>query len=115
MTTFNQREKGFESKYKHDQETQFKITARRNKLLGLWAADKMGISGAAAETYAKEVVAADFDKPGDDDVVGKVVKDLGAKGLKLAERDVRVEMERLAAVAREQVLKEAKPDAPQQV
>jgi hypothetical protein len=115
MATFNEREKGFESKYKHDQETQFKITARRNKLLGLWAAEKMGVSGPAAETYAKEVVAADFDKPGDDDVVEKLVKDFGAKGLKLSAHDVRVEMERLAAVARDQILKEAKPDAPQQV
>ncbi|MGE0744465.1 MAG: DUF1476 domain-containing protein [Rhodospirillales bacterium] len=111
MTTFNEREKGFENKYKHDQETQFKITARRNKLLGLWAAEKMGVSGPAAETYAKEVVAADFEKPGDDDVVEKVVKDLGAKGLALTAHDIRVEMERLLSVARDQVLKEVKPGA----
>jgi len=111
MTTFNDREKGFESKYKHDQETQFKITARRNKLLGMWAAEKMGVSGPAAETYAKEVVASDFDRPGDEDVVEKVAKDLGAKGLGLTAHDIRVEMERLLAVAPDQVLKETKPGA----
>lgn len=111
MTTFNEREKGFENKYKHDQETQFKITARRNKLLGLWAAEKMGVSGPAADTYAKEVVAADFEKPGDDDVVEKVVKDLGDKGLSVTAHDIRVEMERLLPVARDQVLKEVKPGA----
>ncbi|MBM3486134.1 MAG: DUF1476 domain-containing protein [Alphaproteobacteria bacterium] len=115
MTTFNEREKGFESKYKHDQETQFKMTARRNKLLGLWAAEKMGMTGAAAEANAKDVVVADFDKPGDDDVIGKVLKDLGAKGVKMGETDLRREMERLAAVARDQITREAKPDSPQQV
>ena len=111
MTSFNEREKGFENKYKHDQETQFKITARRNKLLGLWAAEKMGVSGPAADSYAKEVVASDFDRPGDEDVVEKVAKDLGDKGLTLTAHDIRVEMERLLAVARDQVLKETKPGA----
>ena len=80
MTTFNEREKGFEQKYKHDQDLQFKVNARRNKLLGLWAAEQMGLSGADAEAYAKQVVQADFEKPGDSDVVAKVVNDLSAKG-----------------------------------
>ncbi len=103
MTTFDEREKGFEAKYKHDQELQFMVMARRNKLLGLWAADKMGISGADAETYAKEVVVSDFERPGDDDVLEKVHGDLSAKGLDLTDKDVRKEMERLLDVARQQV------------
>ena len=69
MSTFNDREKGFENKFKHDQEATFKATARRNKLLGLWVAKELGLSGAAAEDYAKSVVVADMEKPGDDDVV----------------------------------------------
>jgi hypothetical protein len=103
MSTFDEREKGFEAKYKRDQDLQFKVMARRNKLLGLWAAEKMGISGADSETYAKDVVASDFDRPGDDDVLEKVHGDLAAKGLSLSDKDVRKEMERLLDVAREQV------------
>jgi hypothetical protein len=81
MSMFDDREKGYEAKYKHDQEALFKITARRNKLLGLWVASQLGKSGADAEAYAKEVVASDFEKPGDDDVIVKVLKDLEAKGI----------------------------------
>ena len=103
MTTFNEREKGFEAKFKHDEELRFKVTARRNKLLGLWAAEKMGVSGADAETYAKEVIASDFDRPGDDDVLEKVHGDLEGKGLGLSAPDVRKEMERLLDVARQQI------------
>jgi hypothetical protein len=108
MPTFDDREKGFEAKYRHDQETQFKITARRNRLLGLWAAEKLGIAGAAADAYAKEVVTSDFEKPGDSDVLDKVARDLKAKGVALGAPEVRKEMERLLAVAREQVLAEKK-------
>ncbi len=103
MTTFDDRGKGFEAKYQHDQELQFKVMARRNKLLGLWAAEKMGVSGADAETYAKEVIASDFDRPGDDDVLEKVHGDLEGKGLGLSAPDVRKEMERLLDVARQQI------------
>ena len=103
MSTFDEREKGFEAKYKHDQELQFKVMARRNKLLGLWAAELMDIAGADAETYAKEVVVSDFERPGDDDVLEKVHGDLGAKGLDLSDQDVRKEMERLLNVARQQI------------
>jgi len=103
MTTFDDREKGFEAKYKHDQELQFKVMARRNKLLGLWAAEKMGITGADAETYSKDVVASDFDRPGDDDVLEKVHGDFTEKGLDLLAPDVRKEMERLVDVARQQI------------
>ncbi len=103
MTTFDEREKGFEAKYKRDQDLQFKVMARRNKLLGLWAAGKMGVTGADADTYAKEVVISDFDRPGDDDVLEKVHGDLAAKGLDHTDKDVRKEMERLLDVARQQV------------
>src|SRR5918911_909336 len=80
MTTFDKREEGFEKKFAHDEELRFKANARRNKLLGLWAAEKLGLSGAEADAYAKEVVAADFEEAGDKDVQNKVVKDLAAKG-----------------------------------
>mgnify|MGYP001114355726 CR=1 FL=1 len=107
MTTFDDREKGFEQKYKHDQELQFKVNARRNRLLGLWAAERMGLSGAAADDYAKTVVQADFERPGDSDVVEKVLKDLNDKGVSVTEVQVRKEMERLLAVAKEQIMNQS--------
>jgi hypothetical protein len=107
MTTFDEREKGFEQKYKHDQELQFKVNARRNKLLGLWAAERMGLAGPAAESYAKEVVQADFEKPGDADVIEKVVKDLTSKGVAITEHQLRKELERLLTIAKEQIMKQA--------
>ena len=103
MATFDEREKGFETKYKRDQELQFKVNARRNKLLGLWAADKLGLKDAAAEAYAKSVVSADFERPGDDDVIQKVVNDLSAKGLALKDADIRKELERLLPLAKTQI------------
>jgi hypothetical protein len=106
MSTFDEREKGFEQKYKHDQELQFKVNARRNKLLGLWAAEQMGITGSAADAYAKEVVAADFEKPGDSDVVEKVLKDLKAKGKTTTEPQLRKQLDTFLAVAKEQVMKQ---------
>lgn len=106
MTTFDEREKGFEAKYKRDQELQFKVNARRNRLLGEWAATKMGLSGQAATDYAKEVVAADFHKPGDDDVIEKVVADLTAKKVAVSAGDVRKELDKLMAVAKEQLMKQ---------
>lgn len=106
MTTFDEREKAFENKFKRDQELQFKVRARRNKLLGLWAAGKLGV--ADAEAYAKEVVNADFNKPGEDDVVEKVVADAKAKGKAVSDADVRREMERLMAEAKRQIMGEAK-------
>ena len=89
MTTFNDREKSFEKKFEKDQELQFKVNARRNMLLGLWAAGLMGKSGADAEAYAKEVVLADFEKPGDSDVMAKLVKDFAAAGKPMEEHAVR--------------------------
>lgn len=106
MTTFDKREKEAEAKYKRDEELKFKVTARRNKLLGLWAAEQMGHKGADAEAYAKQVVAADFDRPGDADVLEKVLKDLGAKGVDMDEHRLRKEMTRLLEVARQQLMAE---------
>ena len=106
MTTFNDREKAFEKKFEKDQELQFKVTARKNKLLGLWAAGLMGKSGADAEAYAKEVVLADFEKPGDSDVMAKLVKDLAAAGKPTEEHTIRKQSERLVDEAKKQVMTE---------
>ncbi len=106
MSTFDKREKGFESKYLHYQEITFKATARRNKLLGLWAAEQMGLNENEAEAYAKEVVKADFEEPGDDDVLQKVLGDLQGKGIETSDRLVRKHMEELMGVAVEQVQSE---------
>ena len=103
MTTFDKREEGFEKKFAHDEELKFKATARRNKLLGLWAAEKMGISGPAAEAYAKEVVAADFEEPGDEDVFRKIRKDFDAKGVTQSDHQIRRTMDELMARAVEEI------------
>ena len=107
MTTFNEREKGFEAKYQHDQELQFKVNARRNKLLGMWVAQKLGLSGEAAEAYAKDVVRSDFEKPGDDDVIEKVIGDLSGRGVAVTPAEIRKELDRLLPIAKEQVMKQA--------
>jgi len=101
MTTFDKREDGFEKKFAHDEELQFKAGARRNKLLGLWAAGLLGKSGADAEAYAKEVVMADFEAAGDKDVLHKVAKDLAAKGV--TEQAVRAQMDELMTQAIAQI------------
>ena len=106
MTTFSDREKAFEDKYKHDQELQFKVEVRRNKLLGLWVAEMMGLEGADAEAYAKEVVASDFEEPGDADVVRKVLGDLEAKGQEMTEHRLRKRMDELLLEAKQQVMTE---------
>lgn len=103
MTTFDNREKGYENKYAHDQEMAFKVTSRRNKLLGLWAAEKLGRAGEAAEAYAKEVVMSDFEKAGDDDVVEKLVKDFANAKLIISEKEIRTEMMHCLAAAKEQL------------
>jgi hypothetical protein len=103
---FRDREKGFESKFAHDEEMRFKIMNRRNKLLGLWAAGEMGKSGADAETYAKTVVAADFEEAGDNDVFRKVRGDLDAA--KYSDVVIRTKMDELLGVAADQVEKDAK-------
>jgi hypothetical protein len=106
MSGFDDREKGFEAKFRLDQESQFKVTARRNKLLGQWAAGKMGLSGAAADDYAKEVVVADFTRAGDSDVIEKVVDDLKARNIPVSEADVRQQLDTLARTARDQIMSE---------
>jgi hypothetical protein len=106
MTTFDDRQKSFEKKFERDQDLQFKVNARRNKLLGLWAASVIGKDD--AEGYAKEVVLADFEKPGDDDVVQKLVTDLAAAGKPTEEQVIRKQAERLMAEAKMQLMAEMK-------
>lgn len=103
MTTFDDRKNAFENKYAHDENMLFKATARRNKLVGLWAAGLMGKSDAEAAEYAKEVVRADFEEPGHEDVVRKVAADLGSK----ADADtIRAKMDELMPVAKAQIMEE---------
>lgn len=103
---FAEREKGFEAKFKLDQELEFRAQARRNKLFGLWVAEKLGKSGPEADAYAKAVIAADFQKPGHDDVIEKVRRDLEAAGTPLPEATLRAEYDRLLPVARRQIAAE---------
>lgn len=103
MTTFDNRENAFENKFARDEELRFKATARRNRLLGQWAAAKLGLLGAAADEYAQAVVKADFDEPGDEDVVRKLVADFAAAGLDLSEHQIRREMNELMATAVTQI------------
>ena len=103
MTTFDKRQEGFEKKFALDEEQKFKAAARRNKLLGLWAAEKLGLSADAATAYSQEVVAADFEEAGDQDVQNKVVKDFAAKGVAIAAPEVRAKMDELMATAIVQV------------
>jgi hypothetical protein len=88
MTTFDKREDAFERQFAHDEELRFKATARRNKLLGLWAAEKLGLSGAEAESYAKSIVMADFEEAGDQDVLRKLRKDFDAKGVAQSDHQI---------------------------
>ena len=106
MTTFDRRERDAERKFEHDEELRFKAMARRNKLLGLWAAEHLGIEGDAATAYAREVVMADFDRPGDDDVLEKVEKDFDDKGVDVDARRIRLEMDRLLPEATKQIMAE---------
>jgi hypothetical protein len=105
MTTFDEREKDFEARYKHDQELQFKVKARRNKLLGLWAAGRMGLTGDAADNYAKSVVEAEFDG-GDPHVVDKVCADLNGKGQNCTPAQVKFELDHLGEQAKQQIMQE---------
>ena len=95
MTTFDKREEGFERKFAHDEETRFKAMARRNKLLGLWAAEKLGKTGQDAQDYAKAVVLSDFEEAGDEDVFRKVKGDLDAAGVAIGESQIRSTMDEL--------------------
>jgi hypothetical protein len=103
MTTFDKREEGFEKKFAHDEELKFKASARRNKLLGQWAAEKLGLTGAAVDAYAKEVIAADFEEAGDEDVFRKVRKDFDAKGVKESDHQIRRTMQEMMEKAVAQI------------
>jgi hypothetical protein len=103
MSGFDKRREGYESKFAHDQDLKFKATARRNKLIGLWAAEKMGLSGTAADDYAKEVVKADFEEAGEEDVFRKIRRDFDAKKLNISDHQIRREMEDLMTTAVEQI------------
>jgi hypothetical protein len=103
MTTFDKRQDAFEKKFAHDEELKFKATARRNKLLGLWAAEKLGLSGAEADAYAKAVVAADFEEAGDEDVVRKVRGDFEAKNVAQSDHQIRRTMDELMETAIAQI------------
>lgn len=108
MSTFDDREKAFERKYEHDQDLQFKANSRRNKLLGLWAAGLMGKSGDEAQSYAREIVAADFEKPGHDDVIERLVQDLVAAGKPTEARTIVKQSELMLVEARRQIMTELK-------
>jgi hypothetical protein len=103
MTTFDKREEGFEKQFAHDEELKFKATARRNKLLGLWAAEQLGLAGTDAEAYAKEVVVSDFEESGEEDVLRKIQKDFAAKGVAQSEQDIRRTMNELMGQAVAQI------------
>jgi hypothetical protein len=105
---FKDREKGYENKWAHDEELRFRVYARRNKLLGQWAAAQLGLSGAAADDYARQVIQADFEKPGEDDVFEKVQRDLKAKGLTVSDHAIRRSMAELLETAAAQIQGEKK-------
>jgi len=100
MTTFDDRQKAFESKYARDQEMQFKVTARRNRLLGQWAAKKMGLTEAEADAYARDVIRADFEEAGDEDVVRKLLGDLTSAGVEVDDGEIRRQLEHKTVEAR---------------
>lgn len=108
MASFEDREKGFERKFAHDEELKFKATARRNKLLGLWAAEQMGLSGDAAQAYAREVIKADLEEPGEEDVVRKIRRDFDAKGVDQSDHQIRHQMVELMGQAVVQLEAEGK-------
>ncbi len=102
----DEREKEFEARFKHDQEFRFKATARRNRLLGQWAAAQMGLAGAEADAYAHEVVEAEFEPGGDRHVVDKIAADLAAKGVAVTATQIRFELEHFAEEAKQQLMRE---------
>jgi hypothetical protein len=103
MDSFDRRRNGFERKFAHDQELKFKAIARRNRLLGHWAAEKLGLTGAEADAYARDVVNADFETPGDEDVFSKLREDFNTKKVTVSDHQIRRTMEDLLAMAVEQI------------
>ena len=106
MTTFDDRDKAFENKFAHDEALKFKAEARRNKLLGLWAAEQMGLPAEEIEAYVKSVILSDFEEAGDEDVFRKIRGDFDAKGVDQSDHQIRRTMEELMAKAIEQVQSE---------
>ncbi|MBB4612386.1 DUF1476 domain-containing protein [Novosphingobium taihuense] len=106
MTMFDDREKAFEAKFAHDEEMLFRVHARRNRLLGTWAAERMGLDAAETEAYAKSVVQADFEESGDEDMIRKVLGDLISAGVDIDESDVRLALEAKSVDARRQLMGE---------
>lgn len=104
MTTFDDRERAFESKYAHDEEMKFRLIARRNRLLGEWAAHKMGLSEVEMESYAKDVIRADFEEAGDEDVIRKVLGDLTAAGIDTSDEEIRHALQHKAFEAKRQLI-----------
>lgn len=105
MTTFDDRENAFEARFAHDEATKFRALARRDRLVGEWAAARLGLSGEAAESYAKQVILSDLEKPGDDDIVAKLLRDLAPLGLD--EAAIRAALVEQEGVARAQIVDEA--------
>ncbi|HEU5285981.1 MAG TPA: DUF1476 domain-containing protein [Sphingomicrobium sp.] len=106
MTTFDDRERAFETKYAHDEELRFRVIARRNRLLGAWAARLMGLSDAEADAYAKDVIRADFEEAGDEDVIRKLLGDLTAAGVDTDDSRIREALEHKEAEARRQIMEQ---------
>ena len=104
MTTFDERERAFEAGFAHDQEMAFRVIARRNRLLGVWAAEKMGLTPAETDAYARAVVQAEFEEAGDEDVVRKLLGDLTSAGVDVDEASIRVELDLKTIDARRQLL-----------
>lgn len=104
MTSFDDREKAFEAKYARDEEMAFRVTARRNRLVGQWAAEKMGLTPEETDAYAKAVVQADFEEAGDADVVRKIAGDFAASGVEIGDADIRAQIEQATVDARRQII-----------
>ena len=104
MTTFDERERAFEAKFARDQEMQFRIHARRDRLLGLWAAERMGLTDVEAETYAKELIRSDFETITDDDIVRRLLGDLTSAGVDIEESEIRSRIEEKTVKARRQLI-----------
>jgi hypothetical protein len=107
MSGFDDREKAFEKMFEHDQDLQFKVEVRRNKLLGLWVATELlGMSGAEANVYSKEVISSDFEEPGEDDVVHKIMADIEARGIDFSEHRLRNRIAEFSDIAKQQIMSE---------
>ena len=106
MTQFDDRERAFEAKFARDEEMQFRVLARRNRLLGAWAAERMGLSAEEADSYAKEVIQADFEEAGDEDVIRKLYGDLLAAGVEIDETEIRIALDDKLVEARRALMGE---------